>query len=72
VHYVGNFKGGKYDGEGKLFSQTGECVFTGKFTKGIIQDGFGLEKHSNGLLKYKGNYLNGMKHYWGDLYDANG
>ena len=63
--YIGEFKSNLRNGHGKYKWAFGG-TFTGQYENGF-RHGFGSEEHSNGAIKYEGNYKKGEFHDRGVL-----
>lgn len=67
LQYDGEYYGGYYDGQGKLYRPDGTLEYDGFWHHGV-RDGPGKCYDKNGKISYNGRRKNGMKHGEGKLY----
>lgn len=68
--YTGQFRSGKFNGEGKLEDQANKFSYKGQFIHGK-QHGKGMEKYVDGS-SYEGQFSNGLKHGKGEYKNSLG
>ena len=70
IKYEGDFKKGKFEGNGKLIFEDGQS-YVGEFLDGI-KSGKGTEYYKNGTVKYEGSFINDKYEGEGKLIWENG
>jgi hypothetical protein len=63
--FIGDFKEGKFNGEGHIIAPNGQLLYYGRFKNGAF-DGKGVLMLPNGEV-YEGKFANGKKHGEGTL-----
>lgn len=64
LYYQGKFISGRKYGNGTLFDEKNNKIYSGNF-KDDMKNGFGIEYYTNGVIKYQGNWFD-------NLYDGDG
>ncbi len=67
LRYIGPLKEGVAEGEGRLFSDSGQVVYEGGFKSGW-PEGKGVQYDVNGFRIYAGEFQQGKYHGTGTLY----
>ena len=69
TRYEGQWKGGRFHGQGMAWRLDGEWIYEGDFVNGMPH---GVGREVDGVVEYRGVFKNGLRHGSGVLIKADG